>query len=142
MGIEAYVNNYIRPGAWAHPDTKECGCRGRGWWLSELDSWHECRYHHRGQPHPDEMHDVEDYASEPPVVQNIRWAQVTKHQGNFSVDASDIGWIPGVSAPLLLTIEGRPVALHKTVYTPGGEDIGGWVYVSARTGARLTVWND
>jgi hypothetical protein len=40
---------------WSHPDKKHCGCRGSGWWLSELDTWHECPYH--DGPHPD--HDDE-----------------------------------------------------------------------------------
>jgi len=30
-----------------------CACRGHGWILSDLDTWHECRAHYAGQPHPE-----------------------------------------------------------------------------------------
>ena len=42
------------PGVWAHPEAEHCGCRGSGWWASELDTFHECRFHQRGQPHPED----------------------------------------------------------------------------------------
>lgn len=36
------------------PDVTRCKCRGNGWALSELDTWHKCRYHYKGQPHPED----------------------------------------------------------------------------------------
>ena len=36
----------------AHPDEELCGCHGRGWMLSPLDTWHECPCH-RGREHPE-----------------------------------------------------------------------------------------
>jgi hypothetical protein len=48
--------------AWVHPDKAECGCRGKGWWLSELDTWHQCPYHGKDVPHPEDeqQYDIED----------------------------------------------------------------------------------
>lgn len=52
--LQAYYDNY-RAGYWASPDAEECACHGRGYALSEVDTWHECRYHHvPGQHHPDD----------------------------------------------------------------------------------------
>ncbi len=40
---------------WAHPRAALCGCRGGGWWISEVDTMHECPYHYsKDQPHPDD----------------------------------------------------------------------------------------
>ena len=39
-------------------DPEKCICKGRGWVLSEIDTYHECRYH-KGE-HP------EDYSNECP----------------------------------------------------------------------------
>ncbi len=36
------------------PDEKECGCRGKGWLLSQFDTYHECNYH-RGRRHPEDQ---------------------------------------------------------------------------------------
>lgn len=43
-----------KTGFWANPDCRRCGCKGRGYWLSDLDTWHECPYHFSGQPHPND----------------------------------------------------------------------------------------
>ena len=51
--------NEICQGHWMHFDGAICGCGGSGWFLSDLDTFHECSYHHvAGQPHP------EDYCCE------------------------------------------------------------------------------
>lgn len=52
--LEQYHREHACAGAWADPDKALCGCRGRGWWLSEVDTTHRCRYHYDGQPHPEE----------------------------------------------------------------------------------------
>ena len=33
---------------------EECRCNGGGWILSEVDTWHKCPDHHKGQPHPED----------------------------------------------------------------------------------------
>ncbi len=40
-------------GYWATDDEAECPCRGSGWALSEVDSWHQCPKHFHNQPHPE-----------------------------------------------------------------------------------------
>lgn len=37
---------------WAHEKAEHCGCRGRGWHFTDLDSIHKCP-HHDG-PHPED----------------------------------------------------------------------------------------
>lgn len=37
---------------------EDCRCRGTGWLLSEVDTFHRCRDHHTGQPHPEDCEDV------------------------------------------------------------------------------------
>jgi len=50
-----YYENYCRAGAFASEDADECGCRGSGWFLSEVDTWHECPVHYvAGQRHPED----------------------------------------------------------------------------------------
>ena len=39
---------------WAHPDSDFCLCGGRGWVLSEVDTWHKCPFHSDGKGHPEE----------------------------------------------------------------------------------------
>jgi len=41
-------------GAWAHLNPSLCPCHGRGWLLSDLDTWHKCPAHGAGVPHPDD----------------------------------------------------------------------------------------
>jgi hypothetical protein len=40
-------------GSFAHEDHEECGCRA-GWFLSEVDTFHTCPFHYKGQPHPED----------------------------------------------------------------------------------------
>ena len=49
---ETYYQAF-RTGYWAHKDADKCRCGGSGWANSELDTWHECRFHFNGQPHPE-----------------------------------------------------------------------------------------
>jgi len=54
MSLQAYYQDFCR-GFWADPDARECACRGSGYALSDVDTWHKCRYHHvSGQPHPED----------------------------------------------------------------------------------------
>lgn len=41
-------------GFFAREDVEECGCRGSGWFLSEVDTFHQCPVHFRGQVHPED----------------------------------------------------------------------------------------
>lgn len=50
--LQHYYQNFCA-NYWAHPDAEICRCKGRGWVLSEVDTWHECPYH-KGQPHPED----------------------------------------------------------------------------------------
>lgn len=45
---------------WSHEDAARCGCRGRGWWLSEVDTWHCCPCHGKGVPHPESYTESEE----------------------------------------------------------------------------------
>jgi hypothetical protein len=43
----------FRAAIWRDEDPAKCGCRGTGYALSEVDTWHECPIHWReGQRHP------------------------------------------------------------------------------------------
>lgn len=59
---------------WASPEKSECGCRGRGWFLSEVDTLHCCPYHYDGQPNNESSdEEVEAYhawvaAGRPPRI--------------------------------------------------------------------------
>ena len=55
--LQAYYDAF-RTGYWAHPDARECRCGGSGWALSEVDTLHTCRYHYRGQPHPEDSEEA------------------------------------------------------------------------------------
>lgn len=37
-----------------------CRCRGTGWLLSDVDTWHVCRAHNVGQRHPDDYREYDD----------------------------------------------------------------------------------
>lgn len=53
--LQAYYNNFAsQPSRWMDSDPARCGCRGSGWWASEVDTWHECPVHFTGQTHPED----------------------------------------------------------------------------------------
>ncbi len=50
--------NELNSGCWEHPDPDRCGCNGRGWLISDLDTAHWCSEHGVGVfPWNDEMSD-------------------------------------------------------------------------------------
>ena len=51
--IQQYMDEYVGRAAWARESIFECGCRGTGWFLSAVDTRHECPAH-PGHPYPDE----------------------------------------------------------------------------------------
>lgn len=52
--LQSYYENF-RTGYWANPNASRCPCHGGGWALSEVDTWHQCPCHYRGQPHPEDF---------------------------------------------------------------------------------------
>ncbi len=48
----AYYMDFSASQPW-HFDPAVCPCRGRGWLLSEVDTWHSCRYH-KDETHPED----------------------------------------------------------------------------------------
>ncbi len=61
--MEQYFSDFstrVNCGAFSDPDPDVCECRGSGWFLSSVDTWHECPAH-RGQPHPED-YDHDDTA--------------------------------------------------------------------------------
>jgi len=58
MSLQSYYNEFAAN--FADPDEKVCACRGSGWALSDLDTWHKCPYHCKANtPHPED--DCGDY---------------------------------------------------------------------------------
>lgn len=43
-------------------DEEECLCHGHGWALSDVDTWHTCPIHYKGQRHPEDDRDEEESA--------------------------------------------------------------------------------
>jgi hypothetical protein len=47
--LSLYYENFCA-GWWAEEDEDKCPCHGGGWALSDVDTWHKCPIHYRGQP--------------------------------------------------------------------------------------------
>ena len=60
--LQSYYDAF-KTGAWADPDPKKCLCRGFGWALSDVDTWHECPIH-KGHRHPEDDRDEWEYAED------------------------------------------------------------------------------
>ncbi len=55
--LQHYYDNF-RAGSFQRTDPAQCGCRGTGYALSEVDTWHKCPIHYTpGQRHPEDDHD-------------------------------------------------------------------------------------
>lgn len=46
----------LESSAWSHVRPDVCPCRN-GWLLSDFDTWHRCRVHGVGVPHPEDVAD-------------------------------------------------------------------------------------
>jgi hypothetical protein len=66
MSLQAEFDEFCR-GYWADPDPKQCRCRGSGYALSDLDTWHQCPYHWTKQT----RHPEEDWGDEPNPDQSL-----------------------------------------------------------------------
>jgi hypothetical protein len=55
-GYSEYTSYYedFKTGYWADSDARVCRCKGHGWTLSEVDTWHRCPFHGVGKAHPDD----------------------------------------------------------------------------------------
>jgi hypothetical protein len=61
MSLQDYYNSFSE-GYWADPDKKVCGCRGSGYALSDVDTWHKCPYHCTPTTrHPEDDYGDDDY---------------------------------------------------------------------------------
>jgi hypothetical protein len=60
MSELAHYYSSVCTGYWKAQNPAECGCGGGGWFLSDVDTWHRCSIHHRGQPHPESGVEVEE----------------------------------------------------------------------------------
>lgn len=47
------TQRFLESGAWSTPNPKLCPCHGKGWMLSDYDTWHQCPLHGKGVPHPE-----------------------------------------------------------------------------------------
>jgi hypothetical protein len=56
--LQAYYDGF-RQGWWADPDPDRCLCHGSGWALSDVDTWHQCPIHYKGQLDPEDYHEDE-----------------------------------------------------------------------------------
>lgn len=64
MSPQDEFNEFSR-GYWADPDPKLCLCRGSGYALSDLDTWHKCPYHCTPTTrHPEDDYDDEERREE------------------------------------------------------------------------------
>lgn len=63
--LQQYYDACVR-GMFASEDARECGCRGHGWFLSEVDTWHKCPVHFDGQRHPED-HDEDEPLGDAPA---------------------------------------------------------------------------
>lgn len=50
-------------GMFSDPDKQYCGCKGAGWFLSQVDTWHKCPEHYDGSPDPESQQDYDDDGS-------------------------------------------------------------------------------
>jgi len=88
---EIYFNEFCKSGAWFHEDVSECGCKGRGWFLSQLDTWHKCSVHNDGQPDPEYGTDEEWEAYEAAKARKAYKAlgeKALREFGQFGVTAA------------------------------------------------------
>lgn len=66
--------NDLDTGSWAEVNPSKCPCRGRGWLLSDFDTWHSCPRHGDGVPHPEDEVDRETWDASAHLLQVQRAA--------------------------------------------------------------------
>lgn len=58
MSLQRYYDNFCVAG-WADQSAAQCLCHGSGWALSDMDTWHRCPEHFRGQVCPEYAYDAD-----------------------------------------------------------------------------------
>jgi hypothetical protein len=48
------IYDAARQGVWQDENPSRCGCGGRGWYLSDVDTWHLCSLHGLNAPCPED----------------------------------------------------------------------------------------
>lgn len=59
----ADVYRELQSSAWNETNPDRCPCGGRGWILSDFDTWHRCQTHGFGVPHPEDDEATFDYGA-------------------------------------------------------------------------------
>jgi hypothetical protein len=65
---EIYYQEVACGAAWVDEDPDACGCKGSGYWLSELDTWHKCRLHAPDAVHPEYEYCLEEMEEQEIVI--------------------------------------------------------------------------
>lgn len=86
MSFYPQIYQELRSGQWAdtHPDL--CPCRGHGWLISDIESYHRCPFHGAGVPHPEDYE--ADYDGEAHLLEMYRRA-FRRYQVSSGLSASD-----------------------------------------------------
>jgi len=73
MQSEAQMHTQAIEAGWSSTeDSETCACRGGGWILSQLDTFHKCPVHFAGQRHPEDYDDEDaPMGSEPPCAEPV-----------------------------------------------------------------------
>lgn len=64
----------LESGLWAETNPFRCPCKGRGWFLSDFDSYHRCPIHGNGVPHPCDDEGTETFDAAEHAVRVARTA--------------------------------------------------------------------
>lgn len=84
--LSHYYENF-RTAYWRDEDPEVCRCKGHGWALSEVDTWHQCPTHYCGQLHPEA-----DCGSEEEQA-----AEDLRSRSQWAVDRGLAMWLPSIS---------------------------------------------
>lgn len=88
---QTYYREVACGGAWADEDPNVCGCKGSGYWSSELDTWHECRFHHtKDSIHPEYDAYLMECENETQEIQDCNCTDCNIDQEIVETDDSNI----------------------------------------------------
>ncbi len=85
MSILQDIYNEATSGIWKDLDQNKCGCRGRGWFLSDVDTWHHCHIHNTGQAHPEDDYDREPYVLTQEDIDHAGWCCFSENWVNLGI---------------------------------------------------------
>jgi len=103
--MDATTWNELESGRWADMNLRRCPCRGRGWFLSDFDTWHRCPIHGKNVPHPEDNQTEFDFRAH--LLQGHRnafeslrsEAHLAGYQGSFTEACRVELALQGVSHP-------------------------------------------